>query len=290
MRTALRSACLLWMLAALTQPLQAQTVADEVLALHWHPATADRARNRTMAAAVWLARGGEADDWQQTVEALALRFERALTPAGPVRVSLADGLLAWLAQERESSPAEPEREFPEPDPAAAGELLDREQAVGELARMQVAAAYQSPRIWRAVAASLGEQGQASVAAFWSDLDAGLTRQQDEGRVAYAREQAGLSRRLSLADSAPARARLRDAMLLGQARRAWETGQPLDAVWLTFEALARLTQFQVALEDRSDAWLQWLGQIAEEQNAALRRVDIDLPVVLALLTDAANHPE
>ena len=120
-----------------------QSVPEDVLALHWHPATSESARNRTLAAAVWLERGAEAAGWDQAVDTLALRLQPSIDRVGPVRVSLVDGLMPWLVRQREVNLGQSGMGFPDPELAGVGELLEREHAAGELARLRVVAAYRA---------------------------------------------------------------------------------------------------------------------------------------------------
>ncbi len=289
MKSGLTSACLLLVLWAIAGPVHAQPLPEDVLALHWHPATADRARNRTLAAAAWLERGENPDDWQQTVESISLRLQPAMERIGPLRVSLGDGLMAWLVRQREVNLGQSGTGFPQPALGGIGELLEADHAAGELVRKRVVAAYRTDAVWSGVAEALGEGGKAEIEAFWAPLLAELDGDAGNGTVvAHARGQAERVRALAVASEEAERIQIHDAVLLAEARHAWETGRLLDAVWSAFEALARLTQVDDPASGIAAEWSTWLESIEGEQGAELRLIDVDLPVVMALLGDAADY--
>ncbi|WP_147306666.1 MULTISPECIES: hypothetical protein [unclassified Wenzhouxiangella] len=293
MRYGPTSVCLGFTLALLifSVPAPAQPVPENVLALHWHPATADQARNRTLAAAAWLERGGEPSEWPQAVEAIALRLQPAIGRTGPVQVSLMDGLMAWLVRQREFNLGQSDASFPEPELAGVAELLEREQIAGELARMRVVAAYRAKGIWDRVAEVLGEEDRTSLTDYWRPLLEefdGIGEAGAETAVSHAREQAGRVRDLSAVDATAERLPIRDAILRAEARQAWQAGRLLDSVWFTFEGLARLTQHDGSPSTMAAEWSDWLESIETGREEAVRLVDMDLPVILAMLGDAADY--
>jgi hypothetical protein len=294
MNSRLRSACLLWVLTTAGWSAHAQSPAEEIAALHWHPATAERARNRTLAAEAWLERGGDPAGWMQSIDAIALRLESATERAGPEQVSLADGLMAWLVRQREVNLGQSGMGFPEPELEGVDELLERDHAAGQLARKRVTAAFGAVTTWSRVAEILGDGGGEALRSYWAPLRAewpGPGAGEDgaspaaEHALAQARRVAALGR----AESPTERLRLHDAVLQAEAQRAWQTGRSLDAVWFAFEGLARLTQGDHAqVGPMAAAWSRWLTEADAGQGESLRLVDIDLPVVLALLGDAADY--
>lgn len=290
MKSGPTSACLWLVIAILAAPSQARSLPEDVLALHWHPATAEAARNRTLAAAAWLEREAEVDGWDQAVDTLALRLQPSIDRIGPVRVSLVDGLMAWLVGQREVNLGPAGTGFPAPELAGVADLLERDHGAGEVARLRVVAAYRAHEIWRRVADALGEEETDSLAAFWAPLLEQFEAaggEEAEAVVGHAREQAGRVRELSDTESPIARARVLDDMLRAEAAQAQQTGRLLDALWLAFEALARLTQIDGSASEMAAEWADWLETLESEQRGALRLIDIDLPVVLALLGDAAD---
>lgn len=289
MKSGLTTALLLLVLTAFGGPAHAQALPEDVLALHWHPATADRARNRTLAAAVWLERGGNPSGWAQAVDTLALRLQPSTERMSPVRVSLGDGLMAWLVRQREVNLGQSDGGFPEPDLAGIGELLEHPHAAGELARKRVFAAYRADAVWQRVAEALGTEASGDLAAYWAGLLAELADSDEAGTVlAHAREQGRRVRRMAASESRVERVRIHDAVLQAEARHAWQTGRLLDAAWYAFEGLSRLTQVDGAASEMAAEWASWLEGVGASQEAELRLVDIDLPVVLALLGDAADY--
>jgi hypothetical protein len=72
-----------------------------------------------------------------------------------------------------------------------------------------------------------------------------------------------------------------------ARHEWEQGRALASAWLAFEALARLVATDVDAQE-AGRWVEWFEALPSEQMRGLRHVDSDLPVVTALLADAAGY--
>ncbi|WP_376695850.1 hypothetical protein [Wenzhouxiangella sp. EGI_FJ10305] len=285
------TAGLILILLTFSVPAPAQPVPEDLLALHWHPATADRARSRTLAASAWLERGGDPSEWPQAVEAIALRLQPAVERTGPIQVSLMDGLMAWLVRQREFNLGQSDAGFPEPDLAGMAELVERERAAGELARMRIVAAYAADGIWARVAETLGEDARSSLTVYWQPLldeFNGSREAEAETVVDHAREQAERVRELSAVESKADRVPLRDAILQAEARQAWRAGRLLNAVWLTFEGLARLTQHDASVSTMAAEWSDWLESIESGREEAVRLIDFDLPVILALLGDAADY--
>lgn len=107
-------------------------------------------------------------------------------------------------------------------------------------------------------------------------------------LGHAREQGARIRDLSITEVPIDRARIRDDILRAEAIDAWQTGRLLDALWFTFEGLARLTQIDGRAGDMAAEWAEWLETRESERGGELRLIDLDLPVVLALLGDAADY--
>lgn len=283
------AAGLMLVLMASGSPAQAQSLPEDVLALHWHPATADQARNRTLAAAVWLERGADPAGWTQSLDAVALRLQPSIERTGPLQLSLGDGLMAWLVRQREVNLGQSGAGFPEPELVGISELLEREHAAGELARKRVAAAYRADAVWARVAKALGEEAPGELADYWAPLRAEFEAAGGaEAALEHARAQGERVRRLSAAESLPDRVRIHDAVLQAEARHAWQTGRALDAIWYAFEGLSRLTQVDASASEMAVEWSNWLDEIESGQDGELRLIDVDMPVVLALLGDAADY--
>ena len=298
MKSGLTSACLLLVITALAGPVhaqsqsqsQSQSLPDDVLALHWHPVTAERARERTLAAVAWLEGNDGASGRIEAIDAIALDLRPVLQQAGPLQVSVADGLMAWLVWQRGGHALLPGAGFPEPGLSGVSELLEAGHASGRLARKRVVAAYRADAIWAQVIDSMGEEAAAEIAAYWAPLVAELDdagEAENGSAAAHARRQARRVRELAAADSAARRMQIHDEILQAQARRAWDTGRLLDALWFSFEGLVRLLQAEDSASDIAAQWSGWLEAVGGEQGRALRLIDVDLPVVLALLGDAAS---
>jgi hypothetical protein len=282
-----------WLLAlaiALSTPASAQPLSDELLALHWHPATSDQARSRTLAAAAWLERDTAEEGWRGALDAIVLRMERSLEHAGPRPVSPVDGTLAWLVRQQEFNLRDASAAFPEPDPAGIGELMQSDRAAGRLARLHSAVHWQAPNIWQRVAERIGEDAVESIRDWWSPLlSQRSTMAEADGDPAgsYARAQAGRVRQLSATQGPAEQAAIRDSVLRAEADFTWRNGLVLDAVWLSFEALLRLTQVDEPAE-LAGGWQDWLEQLDADRLRETRLIDLDLPLILALLGDAAAY--
>lgn len=290
MRNGLTSVWLLTVLIGLVQPVGAHNLPEGLLAAHWHPATLEQARNRTLAAAAWLERDVPSQDWRQSLDALVLRIEPTMTRVGPVEPALIDGVMAWLVQQRQVNLGTAAG-FPEPELTDVDDLLGREHSAGVLARLRVVAAFRAAEVWQRVAEAVGEDAGQDLAEYWAPLVNEIeAAQSDESAEAleYARRQAVRLRELASAESSEQRLQAYDAVLLAQAQRAWQVGRLLDAVWTAFEGLARLSQADPGQRTMALTWSQWLDGIEAEAGGPLRLIDVDLPVVLELLGDAAGY--
>ncbi|NBB93418.1 MAG: hypothetical protein GVY32_09660 [Gammaproteobacteria bacterium] len=269
-----------------------QSLPDDVLALHWHPATAEAARTRTLAAAAWLEREGEPEEWAQAVDAIVLRLTDSLQRIGPVEVSLMDGVLPWLVHERQVNLRQSDNGFPEPVIAGIDSLLARDHAAGQLARMHRIVAWRAPGVWRRVGERLGESREEALAAFWAPLLETLAAasgpQGGSERLARAREQAERVRALSVSEDRVEQSLQFDRILMAEADAAWQAGRPLEMTWVVLEALARLTQLSDPVDERAREWSSFLQSLDEERLRGLRSLDVDLPVMIAMLSDAAAY--
>lgn len=286
-----------WLLVlaiAVSAPLSAQPLPDELLALHWHPATSEQARSRTLAAAAWLEREQADADWQDALDSLVLRLERSLEHVGPGPISPVDGMLAWLVREQQANLRDAEALLPEPEAAAIGELMRLDREAGRLARLHAVAGWHAPGIWQQVADRLGDNAAEDIRAWWSPLASEIdaTEESDEEADedparAHAQAQAQRMRQLPDLEDAEARARLRDSMLRAEADFAWRQGRELEAVWLAYEALLRQTQLSMPSE-LARGWLEWFEQLDSDRVGESRLVDLNLPLIIALLGDAAAY--
>ena len=277
------------MLALVSAPLAGQPPDSAVLAAHWHWPTAGQARVHTLAAAAWLQGEADADDWPAEVDSIALRIERVLAPVGDLPVSLADGLLAWLLGMHENELAWPQPGFPEPDIGRVASLLKAPHAEGELARLQAAAAVHAVQVWQQVAERLGEDGGELIRAYWADVLGDSDAPDDAGdQSEYAHAQAQRVMVLAESESAPQRLAIRDALLRARAENLLHQEQTLEWVWVSLEALMRLLPAEENAPQLAEAWQAWLESAADEAAGNLRRIDSNLPVVVAQLGDAAGY--
>lgn len=263
---------------------------QRMASLHWHPETASEARRLTLAASAWL--DGEAPDpagWSDAVHARALMLARRSERVSGDSASLGDGVFAWLVQARDHNLAGRSEPFPEPELKWLDVLGQETPESGRIGRLEHMAALKAPQIWNRVRQRLADADSpddvVSIEAFWSDL---VERADpDHPAAEHAAELGRLVMELATAGSQEAQVRGTDRILLVRARHQWQQGEVLSAAWLTFEALARLASSEVT-GDEALQWFEWLEGLDGEQVRNLRQVDPDLPVILALLEDAASH--
>jgi hypothetical protein len=290
----------------------------DMLALHWHPESAEEARRRTLALSAWLEEPGtDIGQWRQGLESRMVALERKAGQVRPSWAPAADGMLAWLVHARDQSLPGLAAVATMPSLLRVSELLQGEQAAGRLARMYASAAVQAPRIWQALHQRIDEEegrdADAEIAEFWAPLlfsppeaTADMAAQEqdddlvgvepadglvtDETRAAwneYAHHQGRQVLRLADTRSSSAREAIIVRMLLDESMREWADERVLSSVWKLFEGLIRLATLDDTVE-LATAYQSWLNALAETEYPRLRRVDTDLPVVLALMEDAAAY--
>ncbi len=281
---------LLLCLASLSGRAAAGPDLERIAFLHWHPDTATEARRLTLAAADWLEAETDAvEDWSALVNARALSLARRGEQVPETWSPLADGVFAWLVQAREHNLAGRTDPFPEPTLRWPDGLVHEAGAAGRIARLKQVAAMTAPVVWSRVAQRLetspAAEDAVSVDAFWQDLQG--SDQADPARIEFAR---GIGRRvveLAAVEDAAERVVGVNRILLTRAHHEWDSERALASLWLAFEALARLAATDTTGEE-ARRWTEWLETLEPEQLRGLRQVDIDLPVVAALLEDAAGH--
>ncbi len=296
-------------------------LSDQALAWHWQSETAERARQATLAASLWLEQGAvEPLQWQSRVEALRLGLVVATANMPAAQVHPADGLFAWLVQAREvplqSDPIGP----PEPELARASDLLGVGSQGGQLARLLHQAAIEAPSIWARVQQRLDEleslPADQGIAAFWQSLmqrmpepagveDPASVTPSDSERMSSepmsnepmssepllpevepaALEQAQRIRTLATLEDRDERRALRARLAQVEAERAWAVEDRLAAVWWLLETLMQLASQDGPASQAAELQALIMG-FSSDTGRALRQIDTDLPVILALLEDAA----
>lgn len=290
MKTApMTSFLLVLVLAAWGVPSAHASVSDEILAMHWHPATAAEARLRTLAAAAWLENErGPIENWQSAVNARKLMLSSARDRIRWEWTPLADGLFAWFVQVREHNLLTDDASFPEPGLDRLPDLLQRPSAAGRIGRLSRIAALRTPEIWSRVERRLEEEGRdagTEIDAFWDALRPAVS---EPGTGAqHGRSQAARILQISRSDTDAVRAGRIAGLLREEAAFEWERDRPLHAMWLLLEGLGRLAHADDPRE-RAQAYVEWLAKVEDAKRRELRTIDVDLPVVLALLQDAADH--
>ena len=259
----------------------------DIAELHWLPQTADEARIRTYAAAQWLADpSADPQRWRQQVEVRSLTLARRAVRRQPLQAADVDGVLGWLVQARALGEiGSPESLSVLSDSLARG--ISRSLFPEAVADPVADATFRAEEIWRQVHERLADSGWADpdleLSAFWAGLVA-------VAEAAETFERAGARTRSRLAAEMieqPESARLSSlgAMAFSASLISWQRGDDLGAIWQLLESLV------LALAADPPALLseqrQLIGQMAESGQRRLMQTDRDLPVVLALLEDAAS---
>lgn len=246
----------------------------DVTALHWLPETAGSARAHSLAAAAVLT--NPATDprafnqrWQAQRELL-----EAMIAQPQVSSHLADGRWGYWVAITQASDVSAGVELSSPRRMAWAD------ASGEIGMnwplWQAVVARQVPSIW--------SQSDNLEAYFGSLLE--TFAQANQADQAHARAQARRVERMQNARSEATRQTIQGSLLLAEAQFQWDRGQHLESAWLLLEGL-------MWIADRSDQqnarfYSAWLASLPEPSIRALRRTDINFPVIMALLIDSANH--
>ena len=258
-------------LAALALSLVSATVLadgppmEEIIALHWLPETKAQARSYSVMAASSLA---------TSTEALALSSWDGFpteTASMPVVAShLSDGYFGFWASMTDSSDGTDLKRFSWQDvPADPGHQWPLWQAV---------VARDVPSIWADVDASIQAE-------LFGPLIEQLNAAQPSEQ-AHARAQARRVMRMNGARAEVTRQTIEGSLLLAEAKFEWEQGHSLASAWLALEGLMWMVQDQNMANARF--YSGWLGEIPQASIRALRTIDINLPVIMGLLIDSANH--
>lgn len=246
----------------------------DITALHWLPETATSARAHSLAAAILLT------DPTTDPQAFEQRWQaqrdllEAMIAQPQMSSHLADGRWGyWVAiTQADGVPAEM-----------------RLPSLGRVARVDVSADITlNWPLWQAVVAR-------QVPSIWSqrgNLDTYFGSllqtfaQANQADQTHARAQARRVERMQNARSEATRQTIQGSLLLAEAQFQWDRGQHLESAWLLLEGL-------MWIADRSDQqnarfYSAWLASLPEPSIRALRRTDINFPVIMALLIDSANH--
>jgi hypothetical protein len=270
----------------------AMALDEDLLALHWHPQSAEQARRQTLALAAWLAEDGtDASQWRQGIESRKLILERMAEQVPPAWAPAGDGMFAWLVHAREQNLTTGRPSASLPQLLRVNELLKQDGTAGRVARLYASAGIEAPAIWQRLRNRLEQADQDDIddqlRAFWAPL---LAFQGEVMIVPDWNEHAlRQAERVSAMDAAEPMARERQVteLLLDEARLDWSRGYRLPAVWKLLEGLIRLT----AIDDSAAlaaAYQDQLIDLAAVDPRELRQLDADLPVILALMQDAAGY--
>lgn len=289
------------LLACWAGPVRADLAIGDIAALHFYPETATLARQRSLALAAWLEdSGAEVHQWRQQVEARILILERRGEQVDPAWAPVSDGMFAWLVHARDRNLPSTAPSVVMPSLHRVSDLLQRGEAVGRLARLYPEAAYQSPALWQSLHERLVTAEQETSASghhedtpaagaileFWQPLLERFDAGDEEDRV-HARRQADRVLEMVALDEAPRRQLAMAQLLLEQARFHEQRNRTLTVVWTLMEGLIRLSDLPAG-QDVAGQYRSFLDQLVGADTARWRRIDTELPVVLALLQDAAAY--
>ena len=281
-------------LFVLAGPLPAASDLERIAELHWHPATAEEARRMTVAAAVWLAdEEADATHWHTALRAETLSLARSGERVSGQWAALGDGVFAWLVEARDHNVGAVAEPFPQPRLRDVELLNQGPGGSGRIGRLERVAALLAPEIWERLARRLNDpdvdDSAASIDDAWVALIERLEGldEHDDSLRRHAAEQGKRTLNLAGVDDSQQRAGLVNRILLAQVEHDWAHGRVLAAVWQAFEALARLAAVEYSRDEAID-WVEWFESLEADQLRGLRRVDTDLPVIIALLEDAAGY--
>ena len=265
--------------AALAMPSVAQSpgnVSRDMVAAHWLPQTAATARLYTWAAAQVQQSSGDdlsaqafRQRWQARVDEWSSRVS-----ANMFTHQLADGRWGhWVSNQSTGSST-----------ASAANTLRWTDMPDELGGQwwlwQAVMARQVVDIWQ-------QADRLDGPAIFAPLLNAFESAGDEA-VAHARAQADRVARMHAARSDQTRRLIRGSLILAQAQFEWSQGQQLQSVWLSLEGLMRLARSND--QQNIGFYADWLQSLPIERVRSLQSIDVQFPVIVALLQDSAAHLE
>ena len=143
---------------------------------------------------------------------------------------------------------------------------------------QALVAREATDIWAGVEAARREQIFADL---WRVFE-----QAPSGHQQHALSQARRIERMNAARSQSTAQTILSSLLLAESQFQWRQAHYLESVWLLLEGMMHVA----SQEDEQNArfYANWLNNLPEDQVRQLRRIDSNLPVIVALLVDSANH--
>lgn len=246
-----------------------------VTALHWLPETAPSARAHTLAAALVLADpNSEPEVFDQQWQMQRNRLN-ALSSEAWVSSHLADGRWGYWAGITQENIGPEEIRSPSPGRMAWTDV-SLESAEHNVYLWQALMARSVPDVW-------GQQ--TNLEAYFGPL---LDRfeQADAADQAHARAQARRIMRMQDARSEETRQTIQGSVVLAEAQFQWSRGHHLESAWLLLEGLMWIAERRD--QENARFYANWLDSLSESSVRALRSIDINFPVIMALLMDSANH--
>lgn len=238
---------------------------EDIIAVHWLPETKAQARSLSVkAAALRTPSGRPPSDAPREADPMAM----ATLPV--VASHLSDGLFGfWAGADGSARPSNLRRFSWEDVPIDPNDQWPLWQAV-------VARAV--PSIW-------AETDPATKASLFGPLIERLNAA-DPFQQAHARAQARRVMRIDNARARTTRETIEGSLLLAEARFQWAKGHVLSSAWLTLEGLMWMVHDQNFANARF--YSGWLSELPQASIRSSRAIDINLPVVMGLLIDSANH--
>ena len=277
----------------------AEVTVSDIAALHWHPETAEEARRYTLALSAWLENdSADVGQWRQRLDAGVARLERLAERVDPAHAPAADGLFARLVQAREQNLPGAASTPVLPGVYRVTEAMRSDESAGRAARLYAPAAIEAPRLWRRLeerrAAHPGPDeaadapAVATLDALWQPLmeRVGAINDATPEWGDYARSQAERVLAMETLETPAERARAMAGLRADQAAFDWSRGLVLRSIWAWFEGLIHLAAHEPAGE-LAAAYQRQLERLVDEHSGTLRQVETDLPVIVALLGDAAD---
>jgi hypothetical protein len=252
-------------------PSLAQEVSSrEIVALHWLPQTALEARARSLAyAAGSLKSHRESITRGETGYVSLLESIRAqVTPQASSSQWIDGSWGHWVLWSQRPDLTDSLRLDSSTIPTDPEQQWHVWQAI--IARW-------APKLWGE--ASTQERGQ-----YFGDLADQLWQASPEER-SHALTQAQRLERMASARSEATAHTILASVLLSEAQFQWDRRNALESVWLLLEGLMRVTH----QDDQQNAryYETWLASLSDTQIRESRVIDQDLPLIIALMLDAAS---
>ncbi len=266
------SMVMLGILMMVSANVSAEMTLRQITALHWLPETANIAR------AYSIAEVASGPQEMSSVDAKGQETRRAqssqslMTARGLPTVSshLASGHWGYWVLTRQGDASRsffmPSLEDLPPDPFL------------EWPIWQAVVAREATAIWAGVGAAQREK-------IFGDLWR-VFEQAPNAHQQHALSQARRIERMRAARAESTAQTILSSLLLAESQFQWRRAHYLESVWLLLEGMMHVASQEDAQNARFYA--NWLNDLPEDEVRQLRQIDINLPVIVALLVDSATH--